>query len=148
MFESTTPMRDTSWHLPTLSTQGWITGIHEKVDRIFAWYLTSQYHQTLYHLNHVRSLQYTVKNHFSDPGFLANQIQTDLETLLSSYIDHVIVKVTYVERDEKNVYDFRIEMTLTHQGYQWQHFKDLHMKDSKFTEIININNVGVSLVDA
>ena len=76
------PVRETSPALPTLSTLGWVRGMGEKVDRIFSYYLTSQYSQTTYHLGHVKSLQRTVKENYSNPLYLCNQIKEDLLFLL------------------------------------------------------------------
>lgn len=145
MLPQNKPIRETSSLMPTLSTQGWISGMNEKVDRSFAYYITSQYSQTLHHLGHIASLQYTIKNHMSDPFFLCQKIKEDLTYLLQDYIDYVDIKVTCKEIENTGKYNYYIDMDLVHAGYKWQQFKGIHMTDSKFEELIRINNEGVSL---
>ena len=146
MLQQDKPIRETSTFMPSLSTQGWITSMGEKVDRSFAYYVTSQYSQTLYHKGHVRSLQYSVQKYYQEPIYLAKQIKEDLETLLKDYIDYVDVKVDYKENNDGPEVDYTIEMILIHAGYKWSNFKSVRTKGSLFEEIISINNQGVSLV--
>lgn len=139
-------IQETSPYLPTLSTRGWVTGINEKVDRLFSYYVLSQYNQTVYHLGHVKSLQYTAQLYGNEPNKLADTIRTDLTELLRPFIDNTDISVEYAQRGDGPEWDYTIHLTLMHAGYKWTSFKSLYYKDSKFEEIVNINNTGVSLV--
>lgn len=142
MLPTDKPIRETSPLLPSLSTKGWISGMYEKVDKIYAYYFTSLYNQTVYHLGNVRSLQKTIKENMSSPHQLAMTIKEDLETLLKPYVDHVEVTVNWQQIDETHRYDYHIEMMIIHAGYQWRQFKGIHMDESNFEEIATINNTG------
>lgn len=137
---------------PTLSTRGWVRSAAEKVDRIFAHYCINQHSQTNTFRGNVRSLPYTVKTFFSQPPALADAIQTELETLLKPFFDHVVVTVTFEQREDefgnfKPEYDYTIMLDIIHAGYKWRQFKEAWMKDSKFEIVTNINNEGkISLV--
>lgn len=138
---------DTSQPLPTLSTKGWVYGLNEKVDLIFAYYLASQHSQSLHHRGHVKSFQYTVKNYYSDPWMLSKTVQNELEELLKHHIENVQVEVTHKARDTGPQVDYFIKMDLIHAGYRWENFKSVGVNGSKFELLTNINNVGkVSLV--
>lgn len=145
MLPQSKPIHETSPYMPSLSTHGWITGMNEKIDRIFSYYVTSQYSQTVYHLGHVRSLQYTVQKYYQDPMRLAKQIKEDLETLLNGYIDYVDIDVTYKQRETGPEVDYTINLTLVHAGYRWNGFKSIETNGSIFKVLMDINNQGVSL---
>lgn len=147
MYPTNKPIQYTSSWYPTLSTKGWVTGLHEKIDLIFSHYVTSQYHQTTHHLGNVRSLQYTVKQFYSQPERLKEAITEDLIELIGDYVDELDVRVSYTQRDEGPQYDYEISLSIIHQGYQWKRFKTYRIDESKFEELMNINNTGgVSLV--
>lgn len=142
----TRAMRETSPLLPTLSVKGWISGLSKKVDYIFSYYLIQQYNQTTHHLGHVRSLAYTVKNFGSEPDFLAKQIEDDLEFLFKPFFDVVSIDVTYEQRGETCIWDYKISLDIAHQGYRWRSFKGVAVNDSKFEEITTINNGTASFI--
>lgn len=142
MLPSDKPIGETSPYLPTLSTKGWVSGMYEKIDLIFSYYLLSQYNQTVYHLTHVKSLQYRVKEHGSDPANLADAVKSDIEKLLKPYIDHVDVRVTYEQRGETTFWDYTISLELIHQGYRWEQWKALTLKDGKFEALNELNRSG------
>lgn len=135
-------IRETSPLLPTLSITGWVSGIAEKIDRMLANYMTSQYTQTIYHRGYVKSLAYTVQKYYNDPGNLANALKVDIENLLKGFIDYVYAEVTYKEHEKTARYDFNIDITFSHAGYTWSHVKRLKVEDSKFEMLVDINNTG------
>lgn len=133
---------------PSLSTTGWIRSMNEKVDQIFADYMVNQHNQTVLFLGSVRSLPYTVKQYYSQPYRLSDQIREDLETILSPFFDFVHITVDYKKhwdedtQQEIDEYDYTINMTIRQGEYQWKQFKSLHMKDSKVEQIAGINYNG------
>lgn len=133
---------------PSLSTTGWIRSMNEKVDQIFADYMVNQHNQTVLFLNNVKSLPYTVKQYYSQPHRLADKIREDLEHILSPHFDFVHVEVEYEKHwdeqshQELEEYDYTIEMSIRQGEYQWKQFKSLHMKDSKFEQLVGINYNG------
>lgn len=142
MIPQNKPIRETSPYLPTLSTKGWVTGMYEKIDLIFSYWLLSQYSQTTYHKGHVKSLQYIIKENGSNPPRLSDAVKKDLEDLLKPYIDHVDIRVTYKQRDEGPFWDYTISLNLIHAGYRWEQWKALTLKDGKFEAINELNNTG------
>lgn len=133
---------------PSLSTTGWIRSMNEKVDQIFADYMVNQHNQTVLFLGSVRSLPYTVKQYYSQPYRLSDQIREDLETILSPFFDFVYITVDYKKhfdedtQQEIDEYDYTISMTIRQGEYQWKQFKSLYMKDSKVEQIAGINYNG------
>ena len=133
---------------PSLSTTGWIRSMNEKVDQIFADYMVNQHNQTVLFLGSVRSLPYTVKQYYSQPYRLSDQIREDLETILSPFFDFVHITVDYKKhwdedtQQEIDEYDYTINMTIRQGEYQWKQFKSLRMKDSKVEQIAGINYNG------
>lgn len=133
---------------PSLSTTGWIRSMNEKVDQIFADYMVNQHNQTVLFLGNVRSLPYTVKQYYSQPYRLSDQIREDLETILSPFFDFVYITVDYKKhydeesQQELDEYDYTISMTIRQGEYQWKQFKSLYMKDSKVEQIAGINYNG------
>lgn len=134
--------------LPSLSTRGWLTGTSEKIDLTFAWYMINEPYQTIYHHGHVVSLPASVEKYYNNPTMLCDRIQKDLTYLLKDIVDYSDVKVSYTANDEDMSYMIKISLTIIHQGYKWTQFKNLHLKDSKFTEIVEINKQGYTLGDS
>lgn len=150
MLPSGKSIRETSIPLPTLSTKGWVYGLNDKIDMIYAYYLTSQHSQTVHHKTYVKSLQYTVQEHFNDPNRLCQVMESEIHDLISPFVDYVTVKVDHEPRaDGGPEYDVTIRMDITHQGYHWENFKAVTMKESKFHVINDINTTGkVSLTSS
>ena len=141
-FNPNKTIRETSPLLPTLSLAGWVSGIAEKIDRMLANYMASQYTQTVYHRGHVRSLAYTVQKYYNDPSSLASAIKVDIESLLQGFVDYVYAEVTFTEDKVTYRYDYNIDITFSHAGYTWSHVKRLKVEDSKFEMLVDINNTG------
>lgn len=132
---------------PVLSTSGWLTGMYEKVDRIFSHYLIAQHSQTVLHVGHVKSCAKSIEQFSSTPYQLASKIKDDLEFLLRPYLDLVNVEVEYQERDTGPEVDYKIKLEIVHNGYRWDQFKSIEVKDTKFREIVDyVNTRGGSLV--
>lgn len=132
---------------PVLSTSGWLTGMYEKVDRIFSHYLIAQHSQTVYHVGHVKSCSKSIEQYSSTPHRLASKIKEDLEFLLKPYLDLVNVEVEYTERETGPEVDYKIKLEIVHAGYRWDQFKSIEVKDMKFREIVDYaNSRGGSLV--
>lgn len=142
MLNTGKPIRETSSWLPTLSTQGWCTGMFEKVNKILSYYLTSQYSQTIHHLGFVKSFQYTISQYSNNPHVLADKIRSDILFIFDKYVDKIDVNVTYEKVGETERYDYTISIGILHQGYQWTGFRKFKVEENTFEEIIDINNTG------
>lgn len=136
------PIQETSSWLPTLSTQGWCTGMFEKVNKILSYYLTSQYSQTIHHRGFVRSLPYTVSQHSNNPFLLSEKIREDILTIFKNYVDNIEVDVSYKQFEETSRYDYTISIAIIHEGYRWTGFRKIKVDNNSFEEIIDINNTG------
>lgn len=145
MFPTNKPIQDTSPPVPTLSLKGWVKGMYNKIDLIFTYYLTSQYSQTTYHHGHVKSLQYSVQQYYTQPSALAQRIKDDIEYLMKEVVDYCDVNVTYSQRGDTHYVDYRIIVDIVHQGYKWDVKRAIEVKDGLFKEIIEINRTGYSL---
>lgn len=137
MFSEKKPLGYSS-PLPTLDTKGWVTGLDIKTDYIFAYYLTSQKHQTLHHLPHVRSFQYTVAQHSNNPVAMCRAIEEDLKELFSDYIDLTEVVVSFKEH-YNGVVDYTMDMTFVHRGYKWTKGRIAILDGPKVKEILELN---------
>lgn len=141
------PVKSVSPPYPALSTSGWLEGMYEKVDRIFSHYLIAQHSQTVVHVGYVKSCAKSIEQHGSTPYKLAEKIKQDLEFLLKPYLDVVNVEVSYSERETGPEVDYKIKLEIIHDGYRWDQFKSIEVKEMKFREIVDyVNQRGGSLV--
>ena len=75
--------------VPSLSTQGWLSTIGEKTDRIIGYFFANEYSQSVSYYGHIASLQYLIAMYKSYIIDLKEAIYSTLNKLLSVYFESV-----------------------------------------------------------
>jgi hypothetical protein len=104
--------------LATLSRKGWLTGIAERADRVYAYYLTTNKSQSYLYNGNVASLQATIQEVGNNATALQTQVQNDLYTLYSAVFDAatVAVSVSAPAWDGSNRLNITIDVSVTENG--------------------------------
>lgn len=102
--------------VPTMSVVGFVTGVSETIDRMFAYWLTAQYSQSYVARGNIHSFQYLIQQHDGEPDNLCTAVQNDLKVYFRGLFDQVNVVCTprYAtsERNEK-FYTLEIDIKVT-----------------------------------
>jgi len=80
--------------VPTMSVVGFVTGVTETIDRMFAYWLTAQYSQSYIARGNIHSFQYLIQRHDGDPDALCTAVQSDLKKYFLGTFDKVDVVCT------------------------------------------------------
>lgn len=80
---------------PTMDTAGFLSDDREIAVRILNDYVGTYYSQSVLFLQHLKSLDYTVKTHGHNHNQMATIIQMDLDTMYQAYLDDVTVEVNH-----------------------------------------------------
>lgn len=131
--------------IPTLSTAGFVTDIPSMIDRMFSYYLTSDYSQSNLFQGRVLSLQKQIQAYQHDDIALTNKVREELEGYFGSVADAVTVRVS---TDQPNPDDpSRINITLSamivKEGKSYSLGRLIETQDSKILKIIQLNNEGL-----
>lgn len=130
----------------TLSRQGLLRGVGERIDRIMAYYLASNRSQSeLY--NGVKSLQGTIQLYQNDPDRLKQTVQSDLTGLFAANFDDVTASVSI-----KDVSDFDnsqrmnivMDIIVWDQGVAYSVGKELQTINGVVQSMITLNNGQIS----
>lgn len=128
--------------LPTLSTDGWITSISQKVDYMLGHFYAAESSQTLMFPRNVHSLVDLVQRYKDDQINLGTQIQDSLRRYFSAYFPSVTVRVQCRDQPEKPgfiaIHIFVEVRNAAGQTYNAASVADL--EDSKIMRISAINN--------
>ncbi len=104
--------------VPTLDSSGWVTGLSQKADRLFSYWITSQYSQTELFRGRVRPLSWLLQQYgTSDLLSLQDAIQAALNDLYAAYFSQVVVNVSvdpYAADD--SMLDIRIDISVYENG--------------------------------
>ncbi|AHI60387.1 hypothetical protein RAY_236 [Erwinia phage vB_EamM_RAY] len=91
--------------VPTMSVTGYVTGVTETIDRMFAYWLTAQYSQTYLARGNIHSLQYLIQQYDGNPERLCDAVVKDLKNYFTGPFDAATVtcnpRYATSERDEK-----------------------------------------------
>lgn len=91
--------------VPTMSAVGYVTGVTETIDRMFAYWLTAQYSQTYLARGNIHSLQYLIQKYDGNPERLCEAVNKDLKAYFTGIFDAVNVtcnpRYATTERNEK-----------------------------------------------
>lgn len=73
---------------------GWISSIEKQGDKVLAYFLTSEYSQSVLYQGNIASLQYLVRRFGDDQVELQRQVQEVLQDLMERYFGSVDVGIT------------------------------------------------------
>ena len=127
--------------VPTLSSVGWVTEVAEKADRLFAYYMTSEYSQSNAYYKEITSLTWHIQQFGSDPSVLKKRIEDDLMTYLSRYFEMVDLEVStqHPNPEDPEKINIRISAIVYDQGKRYSLGREIQATKSKVVKIINLN---------
>lgn len=125
--------------VPTMSVDGWVVGVKQRVDRLFAYWLANQRSQSYLAYGSIISFQYDVQQYGSFPEELAAVSGRNLEGYLNQHFDAVAVValVKYPNGESNGLYHIEFDVKVTHEGTGWDIGRTLiEITDGVFRKII------------
>ncbi len=127
--------------VPSLSTQGWLTTIGEKADRLLSYFFTSDYCQSVIFHGKIASLPFIIANFESEHSDLRKEIDNALNRLLSSFFERVETSVSIKPDDESETkYTISVSVYIIDNDEIFELSKVIHIKDSSIVKIVKILN--------
>ncbi|QVD49137.1 hypothetical protein LUCX_67 [Xanthomonas phage vB_XciM_LucasX] len=131
--------------VPSLSLAGFVTDIRTQIDKLFSYYLTSDYSQTTIFTGQVLSLQKHIQEFQHDNSQLTERVRADLSSYLGSISDDVTVRVStdIPNPDDPNRTNLTIEALVVKDGVTYSVGKLIEVQDTTISKIIEFNNKGL-----
>lgn len=127
--------------VPSLSTQGWLTTIGEKADRLLSYFFASEFSQSIGYYGKIASLPYLVAIYKSKPTELRVAIDTALNTLLSSFFEQTLVNVRVeADDDSETKYTIHLSTKIIDKGIAYELSHIINIKDSMIAKVAKIAN--------
>ena len=100
--------------VPTLTMDGFVSYTPHMLSKLYEYFLTANYSQTVAYYGDISSLDYLVKKNSNNIDELKNDIHDTLNTLLSRYWGIVEVESDIVKLEEdKELYTINISIKVT-----------------------------------
>lgn len=80
--------------VPTMSIDGWVVGVKQRIDRLFAYWLANQKSQSYVSRASIVSFQWDIQQYNNSPEELATVSARNLENYLSNHFDAATVTST------------------------------------------------------
>lgn len=125
--------------VPTMSIDGWVVGVKQRIDRLFAYWLANQHSQSYIAFGSIISFQYDVQQYGSFPEELASTSARNLEDYLSQHFDaaSVIPLVKYPNGEHAGMYHIEFDVKVTQGGVGYDIGRTLiEISDGVFRKII------------
>ncbi len=131
--------------IPTLSLAGFVQDMPTKIDRMLAYYLTSDYSQSNVFKGRILSLQKHVQAYQHDLRTLTTKVREDLEGYFGAVCDAQTISVSAEtpNPDDPNRINLSISAMLYKDGKGYSLGKLIETQNSITLSIINLNNEGV-----
>lgn len=132
--------------IPTLSMAGFVSDVPTMIDRMLAYYLTSDYSQSNVFHGQVLSLQKHVQAYQHDTITLQTKVREDLEGYFAPNVDSMTieVRVDQPNPDDPSRINLTISAVLIKDGKAYSLGKLIETQNSITKNIINLNNEGVA----
>ena len=126
---------------PSLSEDGWVDSTPRKADYMMAHFVAADFSQSYNYIGNIVSFPYILATNQGDmPGILSST-QQSLMSFFSHYFAQVSVDVTETDTGESSKAAISIAIAFVdYQGKQYNFAKLIKTMNSKFMEIIDINN--------
>lgn len=125
--------------IPTLTTSGFVTDPNIIIVKLYEYFLTSDYSQSVIFYNKIASLPYLIHKHGPKLDDLRADVETTLNDLMDNYFNVFDVKVEINEvphdKKSKHPYTITIELTATVDNKKYYLNKNLNIKESKILEL-------------
>lgn len=128
--------------VPTLSSAGWLETVGQKADRLFAYYLTSEFSQSYLYHNNVTSMTYHIQQYGNRPLELQEVVQRELKAMLNSYFDDVELRVAVDEpaQGDPERINITIDCKVIQDGVPYSLGRLVKATQSKVIEFMELNN--------
>lgn len=132
--------------VPSLSLAGFITDIASAVDRMLAYYLTSEYSQSNEFPGRVLSLQKQIQAYQHDDNMLRTKVREELEGYFSSICDASTIEVDtdHPNPDDPNRLNLTVSATIVKDGQSYSVGKLIETRNSITLNIFNLSNQGTA----
>lgn len=126
---------------PSLSEDGWVDSTPRKADYMMAHFVAADFSQSYIYAGKVTSFPYILAVNQGNMGAILSQTQHALMNYFSAYFQQVDVSVTEVPNDGSSVAIISIVINfIDASGQTYSFAKLIKTMDSKFLEIVDINN--------
>ena len=126
--------------LMTLSTQGVIQDLEHQADKIFSYFITSEYSQSVLYAGNVSSLPWLVRTYRHDPIMLQQAVKETLDRLFKRYFDDVTNTVEAVQYDnaDDGKYLVRVRSTVILDSQEYNLAREVKLIDGSFVSVVNL----------
>lgn len=131
--------------VPSLSVRGWKDEPGEILSSLFAYYLSTDYLQSVAWQGKLASFQYQLEKHQQNPGALRDAISTTFESLLTTQFPEpgsvtVEVSIESVSEETPSQLEIKIEVKVHYNGMMYELAKSLETENSTVKRIVDLNN--------
>jgi hypothetical protein len=128
--------------VPTLTPSGFVSDIPTMIDRMMAYYLTSDYSQSNIFQGKIVSLQKQMQAYQHDTTLLTNNMREELEGYFGSIADSVTVDVStdVPNPDDPNRINVRVSIDVVKNGKQYSVGRLIQTQNSITQRIFDSNN--------
>ena len=125
--------------VPSVSTQGWLTIPGEKADRLLSYFFSSEYSQTKSYYGRISSLPFLIASYQNRLDDLKVAISKDLNALMASFFDKVLIEVDVVPDDSSETrYTIKLSAKIIDDEVSYELARVIRIKDSVINKIIKI----------
>ena len=131
--------------VPTLSSDGFVTAIPSKADRLLSYFFLSQASQSNAYRGKIASLPSLIQQYGNDDYSLRTALERTLTDMLGSYFEQVSVTVTVTKGDDTKVpgrMDVSVSVDVIDNGISYSFGRLVQVLNSKIQRIIDLNNNG------
>ncbi len=130
--------------IPTLSMAGFVSDVPTMIDRMLAYYLTSDYSQSNIFQGQILSLQKQIQAYQHNLLTLSTKVREDLEGYFSPNFDGMTIQVRsdLPNAEDPNRINLTINAVLVKDGVSYSLGKLIETQHSITKNIINLNNEG------
>lgn len=128
---------------PSLTTLGWVTSLEHKADQVFAYFIASQYSQSVLYHGMISSLPHLLELYGNKPDELRRQVTDALNSFLGKHFQQVDTGVEVLAGNDAARYKLRIHCTIDENGKSYSLGRLISILDSKVTQVTVSNQTGI-----
>lgn len=128
--------------VPSLSGAGWLTGLTERADEIFANFMSSQYTQSTLYYGRVDSLSWILATYAGDTIRLRTELISRMTIMFEQHFDTatVLVTITTPDNDKPDTININMDITILHETKKYNFGRLLLANGKRFRLIQEANN--------
>lgn len=128
--------------IATLDSSGWVSSPPEKAAAAFAYFLVSDYSQSVTHFGKIASLPWMLQQYGNDFVILRVEMESVLQTYFSRHFEKAVVSVTLSTKSGDDLssgrYDMRVSITLYEKGISYSLGRLLSIAANKLKNVIEV----------